>query len=508
MSSQLGERADPAPVRPWLACSATSFALIALVGLAGVSAAVPPWGSGLGPPLALHLGLPSGAVTVLLWLAYLIGAVGVWLGLRVRQRISGSDAALGTAGIALASLLAAPLGSADHLSYIAYGRIKALGGDPYRTSPDAWLATHPHDAVIAGVQPPWTDTVSVYGPVGTAVQTAVGWLGRGQLQPTVWLWQVVCVLAYLALVRLLWAMTFHRWRTRVLVLVAWNPVLVGPVVLGAHVDVLAMALAASAVAAGFRRPLLAGALAAAAMSVKAPYAVVLLGLLVAALPWGDRISAVRSRHVLTRGILGAAVVLVIGHVWSGPHTYDQTRTAGQFTSLSTPWRAAVNLASLAWPGARDTVLALVPVVVALAAWAVWVVTRGRRSAVRDRHRQTVWLTVLVVGGGWVLAAPYVLPWYDLLLWVPLALLAPRCGRELEVLVLIHTTMLALAYVPGRITAMSPLVEEITLGVRSYLSPVVLLGLGAVLVHWAMAERRAARAPAGPRQPGERPLPNH
>lgn len=493
MRSSPAELAESALILRWLGCAAAAFGLIWFVGLAGVSAAVPPVGAVLGPPLSLHLHLPSGLVTSLLWLAYLLGAIAVWTGFRLRRRISGTDATMGTIGVCVASLLATPQGSADHLSYLAYGRIAALGGDPYVTSPARWLTQNPHDDVIAAVQPPWGDTVSVYGPVGNALQAACGWLGGGHLHLTVWLWQMLCAVAYAAMVAALWSIVGETSKTRVLVLVAWNPVLVGPLVFGAHIDVIAMAFGIGAAWAGLRRPALAGALAAAALSVKAPYLVFGLGLLIAALPLVR--SSARGRRVITLGVVAALVVLVIGHLWTGLHTYDQTRAASRFTSLSTPWRAVANLASLAGPGARDVAVSLVPVVVAVTAWAVWELTHRRPDDANSGGGASIVLrTALVVGGGWVLAAPYVLPWYDLLLWVPLVILAPRGHRALEMLVLLRTTTLALAYVPGRIVAMSPLVEDVTLAVRSYLSPAVLLASGVVLLRWAMAERRAARVP--------------
>ncbi len=67
-----------------------------------------------------------------------------------------------------AAVLAAfvpPLGSADHLSYAAYGRIAAAGGDPYSVPPVDWAGGH--DPVTSAVEPPWTRTPSVYGPVAT-----------------------------------------------------------------------------------------------------------------------------------------------------------------------------------------------------------------------------------------------------------------------------------------------------------------------------------------------------
>ena len=67
-------------------------------------------------------------------------------------------------------MLVPPSGSADHINYAAYGRIAAQGGDPYVEAPAEWHGGT--DPVTRAVEPPWTRTPSVYGPVATAIQAA------------------------------------------------------------------------------------------------------------------------------------------------------------------------------------------------------------------------------------------------------------------------------------------------------------------------------------------------
>jgi hypothetical protein len=95
---------------------------------------------------------------------------------------------------------------------------------------------------------------------------------------------------------------------------------------------------------------------------------------------------------------------------------------------------------------------------------------------------------VVLSAAWLLTTPYALPWYDAMVWGPLALLA-------------RLSVLALAYVPGRVVAMSADVERLTLGFRRETAPwLVLAGLVAV-VGWA-----ARRPPEpGSRRP-EAPVP--
>ena len=329
-----------------LAAGAGSLGLLVLTAMLGPSAAVPPVGSRTPtPPWNFDLSPSSALVTVLLWLAALLGALAVALGLRAVA--GGARAAprrvAAAALIAVAVLVAVPpLGSADHLSYVAYGRIAAEGGDPYAVPPSAWHGGS--DPVVSGVRPPWQDTPSVYGPVATGFMTATAWLAGSSLRLSVWLWQLVTGAAFLAVGLLLDRATRGDPAARARAAVLWtvNPLLLWQLVLGAHVDVLAAAFAIGALVAGVRRPLLAGLLLGAATGTKAPYALTAAGLL-----WGLRAVPRRAavRAVLV-GLAGALVVLVPAHLAAGPHVFDQLRTASGFTSIASPWRAVVNAGDL------------------------------------------------------------------------------------------------------------------------------------------------------------------
>lgn len=95
-----------------------------------------------------------------------------------------------------------------------------------------------------------------------------------------------------------------------------------------------------------------------------------------------------------------------------------------------------------------------------------------------------------------LAAPYSLPWYDLLVWAALPALLPGL---VDLVALVRLTALAVAYVPGRVLGMTPEVEELTLGVRRGVVPWVGLVLW-VLVIAAGVRSGSARRPA-PRRAG-------
>jgi hypothetical protein len=499
--------ADPAVTGRWaVICGAAAVALLAGVAAAGDSAAVP----GLGPATwhpPWDVGAHPGAATVsaVLAAAYLLAAAAVALGLRAVHVGARPRArwVAGAAALAVAVLvLVPPLGSGDHLSYLAYGRIAAAGDDPYVLSPGGWHGGL--DPVAGAVQPPWQSTSSVYGPLATAVQAVVAWAGGGSLRLSVWLWQLLVAAAFLLTAWLLDRLSRHDPAARARAAVVWtlNPLLLGELVLGAHIDTLAVAAAVGAIAVTASSPLAAGALAGAAAGIKAPYALVGLALCWGWLRLGPRAALVRTGSA----VLGAALVLVPVHLWSGPHTYDQLSVAAKFISFATPWRLLADRLDpvLGASTVRD-VVAPASAVVALVLIAVLArALRRLPCAPADPPTAAAAWAFAVLAVGWILASPYALPWYDALAWAPLALLAPSF---IDVVLLARLAVLAIAYVPGRVVELTPEVERLTLGFRRTVAPWLVLAAVVALVVWSVrrGHRREASdegsVPAGEAAPG-------
>ena len=474
-----------------------SFAMLLLVAAAGPSAAKP----GLGPrgwaPGDLPISLSSAVVTALLWTAYLLGALAVALGL---WRGSGSDhrwpwawprtwlwprSWLWPLGLGALALVTAPIGSADHTNYAAYGRIAAQGGDPYLVAPITWAGGT--DPVTSAVEPPWTMTPSVYGPFGTTLQTLSSLVGQDNLRQTVWVWQLLIVAAWLFVRFLLRrAAVDDVARERVDLLWTANPLVFGVAVLGAHIDLIATALALAALFLAARRPWIAGLVLGAAVSTKITYGIVGLAIL-----WSWRSLA---RKPLVRNLIALAVsslaVFVSLHLWAGPHVFEQLLKAGKGVSLATAWRPVVNLLSAFMPldAARTVVSAASVVAVIVLAWVLSRLVRLRpttlqTSATRQtsttRQTQSAMTATFVLATAYALGAPYALPWYDVLTWATLPLLL---ATTLDAILLARLTVMAMAYVPGRVVAMSPDVESLTLGFRKIVGP-----LAAWLVWLVIAE---------------------
>ncbi|WP_432520503.1 polyprenol phosphomannose-dependent alpha 1,6 mannosyltransferase MptB [Kineococcus sp. SYSU DK006] len=464
------------PAAPPAAALATAAAVLCLgcwaaVALAGPSAAVPALGPGR-LPLDLGRSPSSELVTALSGLSVLAGGTALLAAVHAVGRGWQPRRFLlvGLAG-ALLTVLLPPVGSADHLSYAAYGRIAALGGDPYAQPPDTFAGGE--DPVASAVRDPWRSTTSVYGPVAALLQALASLAGGDSVRATVWCWQLLLLAAWAAAglgVRA--AVREPARRARAQVLWSANPLLLTVGLGGAHADVLAGAAAVGVLLLGRRHPLAAGVALAVAVGTKLPYGAVGAGLLVAALTTGE----LRRGWVL-RGLGGLLLVLVPAHAWAGVHVYDQTRTASRYVSLATVWRPLVDAGlPRGWllPG-----MLLVMAAVVLLWWPALV--RG------DFGDRAAGFTA-ALAAGYLLGAAYELPWYDALLWGPLglALAVPVLDRLLA----LRLALLALAYVPGLVDGMSAPVEALTLGYRREVGPwIAWAALLAVLVAGSLSRWR-------------------
>jgi hypothetical protein len=478
-------RTDPAvgasgSLRPVLLV--VSFTLLLLVGMARESAALPGLGPrGWAPGTILPLTLTSATVSVMLAVAYVLGGVAIVLGwLRERVLTWTWPMAVGLGALAL---LTHPFGSADHTSYAAYGRLAALGVNPYAVAPDAWIAAGGADPVVAGVEPPYQDVVSVYGPVATLLMHLAAWLGGDNQRQVVWLWQLVVVACWLAIRAVLLQLSDEPGRVDLL----WtaNPIVFGIAVLGAHLDILAAALCVAALlaASGDRRWVaLAGLAAGLAIGVK-----VTAGLIVPAVLIGwwvaQRRELVGRTALFTLGLLPA---LGLYALW-WPDVLAQLRLVRRHISLASPWRLLLDgerLGPVDDERVRALIVAAAAVVCVVLALALWRLT----ARVFPVTSAGVTARVLVVGSlAYVLAAPYSLPWYDLLVWAGLALAA---RSALDLVAVWRGAVLALAYIPGRVVAMSEEVEQVTLYARRSVAPyAVLLAWAAVMALWVVVERR-------------------
>lgn len=423
----------------------------------------------------------------LLLVAMAAGAATLGLGLRALRRgwqpRVGRLVAAGTIA-AGALLLVPPLGSADVHSYAAYGQMAAAGLDPYATTPSR--AARLGVPAAAWVESPWRHTTSIYGPAATRLQEAAARLTglsvRGTVVVLAGLTAAAFVLTGLFLLRMA-PCDDARWRVALL----WwfNPLLLFELVAGAHLDAIATYVGIAALAALRRSRLLAGALGGLAVAVKAPMAVVGGGM-----AWADR----RSLRRLAALAVGAAAVAGPLYLMAGPHVLDQTRkAASRFASPSTPWRVVSTL--LEPTLGLDRSRAIVATAALVLAVAVGVALNRLVPGVeREPSRQAV-RTSLVASLAWVLTAPYVLPWYDATSWALIALLP---ASAVDSLLLVHTTTLAFAYLPGRDIPLPHSLATTVFLLHAVVSAMLLGGVIVATLHKGLRAR--SRPPAPPASP--------
>ena len=425
------------------------------------------------PPYAADAQPSAATVTTLLIAAAIAGTAGLalsWLAMRGGWRPPIRPLVAAGCLAAVALIFLPHIGSADPESYAAYGREAAVGLNPYTTDP-ATLAGR-GDAYGGIVEPPWQHTASVYGPLATAEQDAAARIaGGGDPRTAVWLLNLAGAAAFVvASLLLLRVARDDTSKARVAVLWAANPLLLWQLVAGAHVDTVEIAFAVGAVAAIRRSALLAGLLAGAAVIVKLPAALVAAGL-----AWTLRRA---PRKLAVFGVTGA-VVVIAAYAAAGKHALDQARTASRFVSRATPWRPLATLLDHAWgrSSSRELIGACALVIgIALVA----LIARSHRD-------QSFAFPAALLVLAYVLVTPYALPWYDGLAW---ALVVVLTSSRLDLVLLAHTAVLSLAYIPGRDVPLPSAVDHLTGALRDTFAPTV-LGLLVATLMWLGYRRLAA-----------------
>jgi hypothetical protein len=417
----------------------------------------------------------------LLAVAAVLGTLAVAAGLRALRLGWRPDPRwlLAGAGVAVvALLLVPPLGDADLESYAAYGRAAATGHNPYSTAPDVLAAAG--DPVARAVEPPWQDTPSVYGPVATGVETAIGHAAGRSVRTAVVLNRLAAAVAFL-----LTGLVLHvaarspDARRRVAVLWSLNPLLLYTLVGGGHVDALMVLPVSLGLALVGTSVVAAGALLGVGLAVKLPALLAIAGA-----TWAVSQSLRRAA-----ALLGAALLTVaVAYALAPAHSLGQVRHASKFVGPTSPWRAVASSLDnvLTWHAARTIVGALA----ALAALGVAVVLyRGRLPAVGDGLRGRAGAAVGVLALAWLLTGTYVLPWYDALGWAALCLAAASAA---DLLLLAHTAVLTIAFIPGRDMSLGPVTTGVRQAWHSGVTPLLLLTVAVVAV---VVARRAPRSAA-------------
>jgi hypothetical protein len=483
-----------------LAATGASIGLTILVALLGPSAMEPPLAGRPGqPPYSLVVHPSPHLVVALAAAALTLGTLGLGLCMYAARRgWAPPAAALAGAGIAAAAVLVAlpPFGSADHLSYAAYGRMLVTGHDPYAAGPNVLG----HDPVGRAVQD-WRTTPSVYGPLATAGQALASLIGGTSPRLTVFVISLLNLAAFAGAGLLLHRLARGDRGRQLRAALLWtlNPLLLYELVAGAHVDTQAAVFIIAAVAVfgsaapdgsarwhGVARYAAAGALAGLGVAVK----------LTAALAGGGLAWTARHRWRWLAGLAaGFAAAAGAAVAAGGPHVLRQVAAGGSFVSIGSPWRAVrTALRAVAGEGMAGTLVSAGSVILALALLVLLLrglpgpqpvdgTDSGARCgrAAGAAGTQTAATAALACTLAWLFAWPYVLPWYDALAWALLPLVAWSWA---DWLLLGRTAALAFGYLPAIAHPAVPLpagLGWLQSVVRTVVTPTVLAALTVALV---------------------------
>jgi hypothetical protein len=330
-----------------------------------------------------------------------------------------------------------PVGSSDAASYAAYGRIAALGYDPYTFTP-SMLPGGKHNPYTMLVSPIWQHTPSVYGPVATWTHLLAAEVGGARPWATIWVLMIMIGAAFLAAGYVLLRTAANPVRA-VLLWVA-NPLLIAELVIGGHMDAFVALFAIAAIVLSRRcttvwHDLVVGVLVGVAGGIKVNAVFVALGI---------AIPLMHDRSWARLARIGSIAALTTLGVYYFSYGFGALRPLGKASTLvisPTVWRLVQWLGSLVAPGSGHLVTTMIgfawpPLMLALA----WYLYNRLSPDVPTVVAATCALTF-----AWVLVAPWSLPWYASIAWVTLALL-PR--NSLTRWLTLATGVLALLHFNG------------------------------------------------------------
>jgi alpha-1,6-mannosyltransferase len=492
------------PYRPGIWHRNHQFALFGIVGATALTLLA----GFLGPSaVTLTLGprdsylppwyLPAGLVTpnewfvsILIWAAIILGALGLWVGLRAmadgwKPRFK-KLFALGTV-LSLLTICVPPLTSADVLMYAAYGRLQAIGRSPYEITP-AEVFRGQFDPVLRWTERPWQDTPSVYGPITSWTQLLANKLGGENMHDIVFWLQVFSVVAFILACAgvIMLAHGDPRRQGRAALLTIANPLLIWAVVAGAHNEALAVMFAVAGLLFMRKNPFIAGLGIGLAGCAK-----VSIGLWGLAMLWAYR----REPKKALLLCLGTAIPMGLAYVLWQPTAFFQALRNGGYVSVGS-WANPIYsfLALFMTEYHAKVVIGVISYIgFIVIAWMLsrvvpWTAAPGlAKDADLKRDPLTIALrTALVLSVAWLITSMYTLSWYDLLAWMPLAVLA---ASKLDQIMVIRGAALSLAYVPGRAIDMGPALDFTATRMRDTVSPIIQMAmLLAVILWWRQPDR--------------------
>jgi hypothetical protein len=325
-----------------------------------------------------------------------------------------------------------PVGSSDTASYAAYGRLAALGYDPYTTLPTRLGS---HDPYFTLISSSWQTTPSVYGPVATWVQAIAAHIGGARPWVTIWMLLILNGIVFLAVGYLLLRTSDDP--VRATLLWAANPLMLQQLVTGGHLDTL---IAAGTICAlqltrrggSLPRDLIAGVVLGLTAGIKID-----AGLIAVGVAW-PLLRRHEWRRVARISVTGLVALLGVYSAY-GIHALGPLSSASKLVAVPTiwtiPWNVGKNII-----GASTTIAIISVLWPIVLVWLAWFLARR----VDDTgYEQATCSALLMIA--WIAAAPWAMPWYAAPGWAAVTQL-PRnpLTRWLAVL----TSILAMIHSSG------------------------------------------------------------
>jgi hypothetical protein len=325
-----------------------------------------------------------------------------------------------------------PVGSSDTASYAAFGRIAALGGNPYILTPHE--LGEPAYTNPVGVL--WQHQPSVYGPLATVIQSFAASIGGSSAMMTIWVLMILNGLVFVGVGWLLLKTSDDP--VRATLFWAANPVLIQQLVSGGHLDTFVAGASICAIqvarrVSGAWGDVLIGVLIGLACGVKINAALVAVGL---AWPLLLRREWLRTARIAAVSLL----TLALQYSFWGFAALKPLFGEAKFVSLPSPWwvvEVCGQLMGVDKIAMANFISYLWPVAMIVIAFFVY------RTISSDQPREVVAPFALTFA--WVLAAPWVFPWYTAIAWVTLTQV-PR-NRMTRWLAIV-TVILALTHSSG------------------------------------------------------------
>ena len=320
----------------------------------------------------------------------------------------------------------------------------------------------------------------MYGPIASASQLLANLLGGDSMHHIVFWLQVFNLVPFLAIGALLVRLTAGdagRQARAVLFTVA-NPLLISAIVAGAHNEAMGVMFAVAGLFLMRRNAFAVGVCLGLAGATKV--SMVFFGI---AMVWGYR----RQARQLAALIGGTVVTLAVAYGLFAPHAlFAAARNTGYISQGSWALPLVFVLQPLLGDAvARDIVsklgwVLLVPIAWMLSRLLGWEPVPGARVPAREDPLTIAARTSVALCGAWVLTSPWSLPWYDLMMWAPLALVT---ASRLDGALMVRGGALSVAYVTARSVQFGPAMLDASWLLREVLCAGIAIGVLVWIVRW-------------------------